>query len=116
MNSYDIYKRGEIYKKRVNGERPISETTDRVFFDLGLAIKKEVNKALVTYSDTSIRSKMDLFLFVTQPRICPGSIEQIKEQLQLTGFRSIIALVGETKYFNIAHSDNTPTIIKQFKE
>ncbi len=111
-----IDRRGDMYKRILQGERSIGEVHDGVWFDLGLAVKKEVETAIDLYSDINIRNNMDLFLFVTQPRICPGTIEQVKKELLCTGFRSIFALVYDTKYVNIVQTDKTPSIIKKFLE
>ncbi|CZH38838.1 hypothetical protein SDA22_10105 [Legionella pneumophila serogroup 1] len=112
----EIYRRSDIYKRILKGERSIGEVVDGVFFDLGLAIKKEVESAITTYSDISIRKNMDLFLFVTQPRIFYGSTDQVKQQVQDSGFRSIFALIYDKKFINILQTKNSPSIIKQFIE
>lgn len=111
-----IDKRGDVYKRIIQGERPVGKIHNVAWFDLGLAIKKEVNKAVNLYSDIDVRRKMDLFLFVTQPRICLGTLEQIRNELQGTGFRSIFALIYDKKFINIAQSDTTPDTLKKLKE
>lgn len=111
-----IYRRGDVYKQILKENHRVGEVFDGVFFDLGLAVKNEVKSAIDTYSDTLIRKNMDLFLFVTQPRICEGTIDQVKKELQYTGFRSVFALIYDKKFVNIAQSDGTPSIIRQFVE